>query len=46
MCNTRLAPRRDDKGPEGATTPEQIADMYRSQAVYSNAGAKDTGGGE
>lgn len=36
----RLVRVRDDKGPEDSTSPEQIADMYRQQAVLQ--GKKST----
>eukprot|EP00889_Picochlorum_renovo_P003002 jgi/Picre1/30032/NNA_005404.t1 len=29
----RLVRVRDDKGPEDSTSPDQVADMYRSQAI-------------
>lgn len=32
----RLVRVRDDKGPEDSTSPDQVADMYRSQATVGN----------
>ena len=41
---------RDDKGPEDATTAEQIADMFKKQAYHkpdaTAAGEDDDGYGE
>lgn len=41
----RLVRVRDDKGPEDSTSPEQVADMYRQQAVLQS-GQKGGGGEE
>jgi hypothetical protein len=32
---------KDDKGPEDATTSQQVLDMYKSQASVANMGNKD-----
>ena len=37
---------RDDKGPEDTTGPEQVADMYLSQAVLQQANKTSTGDGD
>lgn len=44
----RLVRVRDDKGPEDSTSPEQIAEMYRQQAVLQQTqkGGGDGGGEE
>jgi len=36
---------RDDKGPEDATSAEQVAEMYRRQAVLQQK-AKGAAGGD
>ena len=36
----RLVRVRDDKGPEDSTSPEQLAEMYRAQAVLQQGGKK------
>lgn len=33
----RLVRVRDDKGPEETTSPDQVAEMYKRQAVVSNS---------
>jgi DNA ligase 1 len=41
----RLVRVRDDKGPEDSTSPEQVADMYRKQAIVQRAAPARGGGG-
>ena len=36
---------RDDKGVTDSTSPEQVADMYRNQAVVRLKGGNNGGGG-
>jgi DNA ligase-1 len=39
----RLVRVRDDKGPEDSTSPEQLAEMYRAQAVLQHGKKRDEG---